>query len=720
MTNLQFIIQVIILVYFIGINSIYSLLTFFAFFEVRKQYRRSCIDDYNYLYRSKLTPGVSLLIPAYNEEATIINSVKSHLQTKYPDFEVIVINDGSKDKTFEVLKKEFNLTGIYHVMYTGIKTKEIKSYYVSLTHPKLVVIDKVNGGKADALNVGINASKHSYFISLDADVILEKDSILRIMKPIAENPDQYIAAGGIVRIANGCVEEKGEIKEVRISQKPLVIFQIIEYLRAFTAGRAGFSQLNSLLIVSGAFGVFNVDEARKIGGYESESVGEDMELLVKFHRNLRRKKRKYNILYCAYPVCWTEVPENLEILGRQRNRWQRGLCDVLKRHKRMLFNPHYGRIGLFALPFFFIFEFLGPFIELFGYLYLIFLVIFGFINWPFFLLFMALAVEWSILLSVSAILFEDLNFKWYKKWQYIAKLLFFAILENFGYRQITAFWRIQGSIDYFRGKKSWGEMPRKGFGRAAAMVFLLFFLLLFSFPVCAEEKISLDYTYEYFDKTYDPWQMTSLEFFKGMPFGSLIGRINHASRFNLSGQQFEVDAYPIITKDMYAYLNVGYSSFLNLFPESHFGGEIYKSVPNALEASLGFRQLNFRRQFELLPINVTIYTGSIGKYIMDYWFSYRHYYTTGISNSGYISIRKYFSDSDNFLTFKIGFGTFPDEAVSTFAIYQLNSQSINLDFQRKVNSYLIVKGIAGIEQEEINLGNYRYRTTLGIGIKISK
>lgn len=452
-----------ILLYFVGLNGIYSFLTFLAFFEVRRQCRRSFIDDYAYLYSSKLTPGATLLVPAYNEEVTIIEAVRSHLQTKYPKLEVIVINDGSKDGTFEILKKEFELIKVYRVMHAGIKTKEIKGYYISLTHPRLVVIDKVNGGKADALNVGINASKHPYFISIDADVILEEDAVLRIMKPFAENPDRYMAAGGIVRVANGCIEERGEIKEVKLSQKPLVAFQVMEYLRTFTAGRAGFSRLNSLLIVSGAFAVFNVEEARRIGGYAPNSVGEDMELLVKFHRSLRHGKRKYNILYCAYPVCWTEVPESLEILGRQRNRWQRGLCEVLSRHKRMLFNFRYGRIGLFAMPFYFLFEFMGPIIELLGYLYLILLIIFGFVNLPFIFLFLVLAVLWGILLSVSAVLFEDLNFKWYTQWQYIAKLLLFAILENFGYRQMTAVWRIQGSIDYFRGKKSWGAMTRKGF-----------------------------------------------------------------------------------------------------------------------------------------------------------------------------------------------------------------------------------------------------------------
>lgn len=434
-----------------------------AFFEFKKQYNRSFIDDYPYLYDSKLTPGVSILMPAYNEQSSIINSVRSLLSIKYPKFEVIVINDGSKDNTVNELIKEFNLKEIYHVIHTKIKTKKIKHYYVSLSEHRLIVIDKSNGGKADALNSGINAAKYPYFICIDADVILEEDAMLRIMKPMLEDPKKNIVAGGIVRVANGCTIKNGKLVDVKLSHKLLPIFQIVEYARAFTIGRAGFEKLKSLLIVSGAFSVFNIEQVRKVKGYDHNSIGEDMELIVRLHKNLRNEKKDYNFLYKAYPVCWTEVPENIKILGRQRSRWHRGLTDTLKKHKNMIFNPRYGMVGMFGMPFFFFFEFLGPIIEIVSYLYVIYLIISQTLNIQFFFLFLAIAVLWGSLLSVFTILFEDIYFKRYTKWYYLIILIVFSLFENFGYRHLTLFFRIKGFIDYLKKKKNWGDMSRTGF-----------------------------------------------------------------------------------------------------------------------------------------------------------------------------------------------------------------------------------------------------------------
>ena len=434
-----------------------------AYFEFKKQFQRSFIDDYPYLYKSKLTPGVSILVPAYNEESTVIDSIKSLLLINYPKFEIIVINDGSTDNTLDALTREFNLKSIYHVIRTKIKTKLIKRYYVSTTEPRLIVIDKVNGGKADSLNAGINTLKYSYFISIDADVILEEDAMLKIMKPLLENPKRNVVAGGIVRVANGCLIEKGKLKEVRLSRNPLPIFQVVEYLRAFTAGRAGFQKLKSLLIISGAFSVFNVDEVRRIKGYDRKSIGEDMELIVRLHKNLKDRKKDYNFLYRAYPVCWTEVPGSIKMLDRQRSRWQRGLIDTLIKHRHMISNPRYGMVGMFGIPFFFYFEFMGPIIEIIGYLSIIYLLIVQRMDIRFFLLFLGLAVLWGSILSVFTILLEDIYFRRYKKWYYLAILSLFSLFENFGYRHITLISRIKGVVDYLRKKKSWGEMRRTGF-----------------------------------------------------------------------------------------------------------------------------------------------------------------------------------------------------------------------------------------------------------------
>ncbi|MFC1595773.1 glycosyltransferase family 2 protein [Candidatus Margulisiibacteriota bacterium] len=381
--NGHFYLQLFILIYFLCINSIYTFLSIVAFFEVNKKHKRSFIDDYPYLKKSKLVQGCSLLVAAYNEEVTIVESVKSFLVTDYPKLEIIIVNDGSTDKTLEILKTKFKLIKYSRTMQTTIKTKKVKACYISLLDPRLIVIDKVNGKKADATNAGINAASYPYIVSMDADVIMEKDSMLRVMKPMLENPEKNIVSGGIVRVVNNCVVEDGKIKDVRLSKNPLPIFQVIEYMRAFNAGRTGFAALNSLLIVSGAFHIINTNVARLAGGYESKTVTEDMEMLVRVHKNNIREKKDYKILYLPFPVCWTEVPEDLKTLGKQRNRWHRGLCDVLSRHKVMIANPRYGRIGLFGMAYFFMFELLGPFIEFMGYFYIGYIFFRGTINWSF-------------------------------------------------------------------------------------------------------------------------------------------------------------------------------------------------------------------------------------------------------------------------------------------------------------------------------------------------
>jgi len=456
--------QIFVLIYFLCINSIYTFLTFIAYFEVKRQKKRSYINDYNYLYNSKLAPGLSLIISAFNEELTIVDSIKSYLKTRYRTFEVVLVNDGSTDNTLQVIKDNFDLVETKQVLHTAIKTKNVHAAYRSKTDPRLIVIDKKAGGKkADGSNCAINAAKYPYLLNLDADVILEKDAVLKVMKAVMDDQEKNIAVGGIVRIINGSDEKDGELTKIHLSHNPLVNFQIVEYFRAFNAGRTGFSKLKTLLIVSGAFHVFNMEAVRKAGGYSTDTVTEDMEMLIRMHRKYIDAKQPYNVVYLPYPVCWTEAPENLKILGNQRNRWHRGLCEILTQQKNMIFNPKYGRIGLFGLPFFFLFEFLGPLVEITGYGYFFYVIINGVVNWQFFWWFMLLAINWGVLLSVSAILYEDLNFNWYKKTHQIMRLFFYAVLENFGYRQITVFWRIHGFFDFLIGKKGWGEMTRKGF-----------------------------------------------------------------------------------------------------------------------------------------------------------------------------------------------------------------------------------------------------------------
>lgn len=463
MVNSKLVFEGFILVYFIAVNSLYTFVYLASFFEIRRQHKRSFIDDYDQFNKSKLAPGVSLIIPAYNEKLHAIDSIRSYLGVKYPKFEVIVVNDGSTDKTLELLIEEFQLVKSYRLFRNDAKSKPITGFYVSKTHSNLFVVDKINGGKGEALNAGLNVARHPYFASLDADAFLENDALLRIMKPFFENPKDVIGCGGIIRIFNGCALKNGEVAEISLSNNPLVLFQINEYIRAFTAFRSGFGFLKCLPISSGAFSLFNTELAREIGGFDCTEIGEDFEMLIRMHRKMMDKKRKYEIKFCAYPICWTEVPDTLKGLSRQRNRWHRGLISVLHKHERMLFNPAYKAVGNFSLPFFVFCELAGPIVEAAGYFYILYSIFTGAFHSVFFLSFFLVAILWGALLSVLAVLYEEINFNWYKKWQHILTLLIFSVLENFSYRQFTVFWRLQGMLDYFRGDQSWGKIERHGF-----------------------------------------------------------------------------------------------------------------------------------------------------------------------------------------------------------------------------------------------------------------
>ncbi|MBP1154931.1 MULTISPECIES: glycosyltransferase [unclassified Paenibacillus] len=425
---------------------------------------------YDELLQSSFSPPLSILVPAYNEELNIVESVRSLLGINYSGYEIIVINDGSKDRTKEKILAEFDMYAIRHqVLWSGLKkdTKPILGVYRSRKHPSLFFLDKENGGKADALNAGINFSHYPYFVSLDGDTVLDTDAFLKIMKPIVEaRPgEEIIGSGGSVGIANGSLIDQGHlgIEDVRLSSKPIVIMQVIEYLRAFLMGRIGLSQYNMLLIVSGAFGVFRKDWVLEAGGYEVGTIGEDMELIVRLHRLIREKKSKAKIAYIPDPVCWTEAPETLSILKRQRVRWQRGLFESLWNHRKMILNPRFGRVGLVAMPYFLFVELLGPVVEALGYMILAAGLISGQMDILFSFLLMLSMLLYGSFLSMGSVLLEDWTLNKYKRISDVTKLFVWALSESFWYRPVQTLWRLEGLFKAVRGKKhEWGEMTRKG------------------------------------------------------------------------------------------------------------------------------------------------------------------------------------------------------------------------------------------------------------------
>lgn len=452
-----------VLFYFIALNLTYLFLFLISLREVLKFVKRTFFTDYHQILTSDLTWPISILVPAHNEEKTIAETVRSLQMLNYGEFEIVVINDGSTDRTLKNLIEAFELRRTDKVYRRSIPTREIRGLYGSLPIPNLVVIDKVKGGKSDALNAGINVARYPLFCSVDADSIIEENALLRVVKPFMEHPNETVAVGGIVRIANGCEVHEGHVTKIRLPEQPIPIFQVVEYLRAFLTGRIGWSVMRSLLIISGAFGLYRKAEVIEIGGYDSTSDTEDLELVVRLHENCRRKRKPYRIVFVPDPVCWTEVPASLPDLFRQRNRWHRGLLQSLWRHRRILFNPRFGIVGAVAFPYFLFFETLGPFIEILGYLVVTLSMILGIINWQFFFLFFTLAVMYGVFLSIAAILLEEISFRRYPGWLDLAKLVVFGVLENFGYRQILSVSKVQAFWQFMRRRRAWGEIQRDGF-----------------------------------------------------------------------------------------------------------------------------------------------------------------------------------------------------------------------------------------------------------------
>jgi cellulose synthase/poly-beta-1,6-N-acetylglucosamine synthase-like glycosyltransferase len=454
--------------YFAIVNGTYLVFTVIAWRSLSNYLRGRTYSAVEEAFNSPFTPGITVILPAFNEAAGIVESVYSLLALRYPSYEVVVVNDGSTDDTLERLTAAFDLVPAHRAVRTAIPTQPIRATYVSRRSPAVSVLDKRNGGKADALNAGISAAHCPYVCCLDADALIEADALLRVAAPILDDPDTVVATGGIVRIANGSTIDHGRVTGVRLPRQPLAVLQVLEYFRAFLIGRVGWTRLNALLIISGAFGVFQRQALEEVGGYATDTVGEDMELVVRLHRHFRARGIPYRIEFVADPVCWTEVPEDLRSLSRQRRRWHRGLGQTLWRHRHTTFNPRYGAFGLLAMPYFVFLEFLGPVVETFGTALTIVAFAVGELSGASFVAFLVLAFLVSILLSIAALTLEEFNFRRHQRTRDIVSLVFYTLLENLGYRQLNDLWRMIAFVDLARRKQGWGAQRRRGIGNLSA------------------------------------------------------------------------------------------------------------------------------------------------------------------------------------------------------------------------------------------------------------
>ncbi len=458
-----------IFIYATTLLSAYVIIGLASVGESKKYLQKNEFTDFRLLASSPHAPSVSILAPAYNEGATIIENVRSLLSLYYSSLEVVIINDGSKDDCLQKLIDGYDLEKIdYHVQYR-IPSKEVRGIYKSrkAVYKKLVVVDKVNGGKADALNVGINVSSNDYIVCIDVDCILEQDALLKMMKPFLEETGaKTIASGGVVRIANSCEIRDGRLEKIHLPENYWARMQSLEYIRAFIIGRMAWARINGLLLISGAFGAFDKQIAIEAGGYDHKTVGEDMELVVRMRRYMEEKHLPYKVTYIPDPLCWTEAPVSTKILGRQRNRWTRGTIETLKMHKVMFLNPRYGVMGMLSYPFWFFFEMMAPLIEFFGMVVFTIMSITGHINWYTFVALLTFIVSFGYMFSAFAAYMEVSTFNMYRRRTEMMKLLLTALTEPFYFHPFVVWSAIKGYVDIIRKKNSWGEMTRQGFGPA--------------------------------------------------------------------------------------------------------------------------------------------------------------------------------------------------------------------------------------------------------------
>ncbi len=401
---------------------------------------------------SPLTPGVSIIAPAFNEEVTIIDNVYSLMNIDYPNYEIIIVNDASTDRTMELLINEFSLTEIPYDVAMKVPSKPIKRVLKSTKDEfsKLVVVDKEHGGrKSDGSNAGINVCTNKYFVCTDVDCIIEPMALYRMIWLVVNSHEPMIGVSATMLMSNACIVENGRVVEAHVPTTLLPMFQQLEYMRSFLIGKLGWATMNALPNISGGFGMFDTDVVVKSGGYDQTSMAEDMDMLLRMVTYMKNNGKPFRLAQVPQVCCWTEGPSTLKALYRQRTRWARGLCEIITNHRQLFFNPHYGPIGAITLPYVFIFEFIAPTLELFGQFFMIWLLFAGGINWGTAFIIFGMIYVFCIFMSFMLTYF-DYKIKaiqWHKVWRSHTKLIIASMLEPFIYHPLIT---IFSNIGYWR------------------------------------------------------------------------------------------------------------------------------------------------------------------------------------------------------------------------------------------------------------------------------
>lgn len=457
-----------VFIYGVALLLIYALLAIMSFLNIALFLRKESYTDYKVIVGSPLAPGISVIAPAFNEGLTIISNVRSLLTFDYPNYEVIIINDGSTDDTLEKVINEFSLVKVDFAYDIKLSAKPVRGVYKSKdeAYAKLIVVDKENGkAKADATNVGINVSNFPYFLCTDVDCILHEQTLGMLIRPMLEEENQrVIATGATLRMANSCEVDEGVLISIKAPRPLLARFQELEYIRSFVMGKMGWSYINAVPNVSGGLGMFDKEIAVKAGGYDPASFGEDMELRMRMSRYVYDNKIKASVRYIPTTLCWTEGPTSVKIFMRQRTRWARGLLQLMLAHKKMLFNPAYGRVGLVVFPYNFFFELLAPVVEFLGIIYYLFLIYFGLVNWPYAIILLIFVYTYSVMISSLSVLWDQLTFQYYKTWKDVIRVIAMVFIEMLIYHPLIVVFSLRGYWFQLTNRKhSWGNMQRAGF-----------------------------------------------------------------------------------------------------------------------------------------------------------------------------------------------------------------------------------------------------------------
>ena len=470
MENIIYFYQYVIFFYSIIITLAYVSLAIIGYFNInyKKSVYTEIEDDLVNNYPEE-APGISVVTPAYNEDLIIIDSAHSLLNLQYPNFEVIIVNDGSTDNTLETLIEEFDLQIVPFPYIDKVRCQPVRNIYKSTnpTYSNLTIVDKENGGtKADAMNAGLNIAKYDYFINTDIDGLLDPNTLAKMIVPVLDSDVPVIAVGATLRMVNSCEVDNGRITRVRPPKRLIPVFQETEYLRSYLVGKMGWSALNTIPNVSGGFGLFDTNVVISAGGYDPLSQAEDMYMTLRMIAFMRDSKRKYRIRQIADTCCWTEGPSTLNLLYRQRTRWGRGLLQIFIVHRHFLFNPKYGRMGLFLLPYSLFFDFLAPILTTVGFFMIIFLFLNNQINYDTFWLLLLFVYLIGVSMSAVAITADLSNKKLYKNYSEYGRLILFSLFEAVAYQPFNTIFYVIGYGQFLYNRDfEWKSMTRQGYIR---------------------------------------------------------------------------------------------------------------------------------------------------------------------------------------------------------------------------------------------------------------